>query len=294
MKSTAYALQEAWVSLRRGGRSAVMSIGTIAIAFLTLGGFLLASANLQAVVERWASAAEMSLYLSDAIDEASRQALIAELTDHPAVAGVEFVAKEQALERFRTDFPELGEIVFAGDNPFPASLEVRLKTDPASAGAAEAMAARLAERPGVVDVRYDRQWLSRLLAVVTSIRLAGVAIAAVLVLGAAFTVAAVVRLSLEARREQIDIMQLVGAPFAFMRGPSIAEGTLLGGMGAVVSLILLWGLFLAVGARLSAAVEGLASIGDVRFLGLQDAAFLIAAGLVVGGLAGTVASRVVR
>jgi cell division transport system permease protein len=294
MSSIAYAFQEALVNLRRSGRSALMSIGTIAIAFLTLGGFLLASANLQAVVERWASAAEMSVYLSDTIDGASQQALIVDVSSHPAVAGVELVPKDVALERFKSDFPELRDIAVSGENPFPASIEVRLKTDPTSAGAAEALVAGLAERPGVVDVRYDRQWLSRLLAIVTSIRIAGVAIAAVLVLGAAFTVAAVVRLSLEARREEIDIMQLVGAPFAFMRGPSIAEGTLLGGTGAAVSLLVLWGLFVAVGARLSAAVEGLADIGDIRFLGFQDAALLIASGLLVGALAGVVASRVVR
>ncbi len=294
MSAVGYAFSEALVSLRRSGRSAAMSIGTIAIAFLTLGGFLLVSANLQSLVERWASSAELSVYLRDDVDDASRQALVAELSGHTAVAGVEYVSKDVALERFRRDFPELADVAESTDNPFPPSIEVRLRTDPASRGAADAMATQLTEREGVVDVRYDRQWLSRLMAIIASIRLAGVTAAAVLVLGAAFTVAAVVRLSLQARREEVDIMQLVGAPFAFIRGPSIAEGTILGSIGALLSLLILWAIFATTRDQLTAALAEWGSVGALRFLGVVEAALLVASGLVVGGLAGLVASRAAR
>lgn len=294
MKPIAYACREALVSLRRSGRSAIMSIGTIAVAFLTLGGFLLMSTNLQSVVDRWASAAEMSVFLRDDVDEASRQGLLDELRMHSAVAGVEFVSKEQALERFKVDFPELADVAVTTDNPFPPSIEVRLRTDPASTGAADAMAEQLSERDGVVDVRYDRLWLSRVLAVLTTLRVAGLAIAGVLVVGAAFTVTAVVRLSLQSRREELDIMQLVGAPFSFIRGPAIAEGTLLGGIGAVVSLVVLWGVFVTMQTPLNEAVVAWGNVGPVRFLSFVEASTLVASGLVVGGIAGLIASRSVR
>ncbi len=294
MRSLGYAFEEALVSLRRAGRSAAMSIGTIAIAFLTLGGFLLISANLQSVVERWASAAEVSVYLREDLDEDSRQALMTELAAHPGVDAVEFVSQDAALERFKTDFPELGDITESSANPFPAAIEVRLRSDSVSAQAAETLATELADRPDVADVRYDRQWLSRLLGVVAAVRIGGLAVAAMLVLGAAFTVAAVVRLSLEARRDEIDIMQLVGAPFAFVRGPFVAEGTLLGGIGAVLSLAMLWAVYAALRTQLRATVAGFANTGELRFLGLGDAILLLIAGLVVGGLAGGVASRVAR
>src|SRR5262245_26747695 len=131
MKALRYSLQEAAISLRRAGRSAAMSIGTVAVAFLTLGGFLLIATNLQRVVERWAAAAEMSIFFRDDVDEATRVALTSELQAHRAVMAVEYVSKEQALERFKADFPELGEVAeTTSGNPFPASLELRLKTDP--------------------------------------------------------------------------------------------------------------------------------------------------------------------
>jgi cell division transport system permease protein len=294
MNALGYAFREALVSLKRSGRSAIMSMGTIAVAFLTLGGFLLLSANLQSVVDRWASAAEMSVYLRDDHEASGRDALVQELQSHAAVAGVEFVSKEQALARFKVDFPELADVAAATSNPFPPSIEVRLRTDPASTGAADALAEQLAQRDGIVDVRYDQQWLSRLLAVLASIRVAGIVIAGVLMLGAAFTVTAVVRLSLQARSEELDIMQLVGAPFSFIRGPAIAEGTLLGGIGALLSLVVLWIVFSTTRSQLNAAAAAWGSVGELRFLGVGDASLLIASGLVVGGLAGLIASRTAR
>src|ERR671910_3816032 len=138
MRAIRYSLQEAFISLRRAARSTAMSIGTVAVAFLTLGGFLLAATNLQRVVEQWASAAEMSVFLRDDIDAEARAQLQADLAAHRAVAGVEYVSKEGALARFKSDFPELADISdTGGTNPFPASLELRLHTDPESTGAAD-------------------------------------------------------------------------------------------------------------------------------------------------------------
>ena len=294
MRALAYSLQEALVSMRRGGRSALVSIATIAIAFLTLGVFLLMSANLQTMASQWAEAAELSVYLDDTIDEPGRDALAAEIRAHPAVDAVELVTKDSALARFRVDFPELADVAAAGDNPFPPSLEVRLRSDPTAATAAADLAAVLMDRPGVADVRYDRGWLTRLMGAVATLRIGGLVVAGVLVLGAAFTVAAVVRLSLESRHEEVEIMQLVGAPFAFVRGPFIAEGTLLGGIGAAAAIVLLWGAYIGLRTRVQDAVTGFASVGQLGFLEVGDVVLVLLAGLLVGAAAGTVASRVAR
>jgi cell division transport system permease protein len=294
MRALSYAFEEALLSLRRSGQSAAMSVGTIAIAFLTLGGFLLVSANLQALVQRWAAAAELSIFLKDDADDSIRQTLLAETRARPGVSSVEFVSKDTALERFKTDFPELGDVAAAAENPFPASIEVRLTPDPRSAGTADAMASELASRPGVADVRYDGRWLARITTAVTAARLGGFAVAAVLILGAAFTVASVVRLSLEARRDEIDIMQLVGAPAAFIRGPFVAEGSLLGGIGAGLALAVLASLFTLGRTRIDASIASLAVAGHARFLGWSEGLLLVLAGVVLGGLAGAIATRSVR
>ena len=290
-----YALEEAWVSLRRSGRSALVSIGTIAIAFLTLGGFLLVSVNVQRSLDRWLEAAEMSVYLQDNTSEDERAALEQFLKEQPPVAAVEYVSKERALERFRADFPELRDVTEGvGENPFPSALEVRLRPGNAGDAGADTLSRDLAGRPGVADVRYDRRWLERLVGIVRTARVAGSVVAGVLLLGAAFTVAAVVRLSLYARRDELEIMQLVGAPFSYIRGPAIVEGLLLGGTGAAVALIAISVLYSSLSGWLGPDLAGLSGSTHLRFLGWFEVAIILLGGIGVGAAAGTVASRAAR
>lgn len=290
-----YAFEQAWVSLRRSGKSAIISIGTIAIAFVTLGGFLLVSVNVQRTMDRWLQAAELSVYLEDEVGDEARASLEAYLRAQRAVLEVEFITKSRALERFRADFPELGDVTESlNGNPFPASFEVRLQTGPAAEARADELARGVADRNGVADVRYDRRWLARLLAIVTGARVAGGIAAGVLMLGAAFTVAAVVRLSLHARRDEIEIMQLVGAPFSYIRGPFIVEGLLLGGIGAAVAFVAVGILFTMVGSWLGPGLAGLTGGEPLLFLGVREGAILLLGGLAVGAAAGALASRAVK
>ena len=143
-------------------------------------------------------------------------------------------------------------------------------------------------KPGVGDVRYDRQWLARLVGIVTTARLIAADWSpAILMLGAAFTVAAVVRLSLYARRDELEIMQLVGAPFSYIRGPAIVEGLLLGGIGAAVALvgdcIPVFDAVAVAGLRPRRAWPASASCGSS---GLQNSSMMLLGGVGVGAAAG--------
>ena len=142
------------------------------------------------------------------------------------------MSKADALARFKQTFGELAAAMDgAGDNPLPASIEVRLRPGPARRGARRRAGRQLRQMPGVADVRYDRQWLNRVLSAIAIIRGVGLVLGAILTIAAALTVANVVRLALYARRDELEIMQLVGAPQAFIRGPFVMEGVLQGGVG---------------------------------------------------------------
>ncbi len=289
MRALAYAWQEAVASLARARWTLLLSIATIAVAFAMLGAFRVVSGTVERVAGGWSEAAEVSVYLDDVVTEAE-QAAIRQVIDRSGVtSGVTLVSKEQALARFGAEFPELGDVTASLDaNPFPASFEVRL-SEAGMAGGADALAASLAALPGVADVRFDRQWLSRLIAVITALRTAGWIAALALVLGAATTVVAVVRLSFEARREEIGIMALVGAPVAFIRGPFVVEGAIQGALGALAAL---GGLSL-LGRALTRALGPLAAaLGNdaLRPLLWTDIAGLLAGGALVGAAAGLLAT----
>jgi len=291
----AFAFEEARASLIRGGRGAIMSVGTIAIAFLALGGFLLVTTNLQQFVRQWMESAEFSVFLRDDIQEVEREAVRTRLSGDAGVQSVDYLSKEAALERFRTDFPELADVsTTVGTNPFPASFEVRLQAGPRVADTAAALSEAVTPLDGVADVQFDRRWLERVLSLIAGIRAAGFAVTVVLLLGAAFTVTAVVRLSLHARRDELDIMQLVGAPLGFIRGPFIIEGLLLGGIGAIVALVALRIGFWLFQGWLGGAAVGVLAGGAVDFLGVSQVLLLTLAGLAVGALAGVIASRAAR
>jgi cell division transport system permease protein len=237
----------------------------------------------------------MSVYLLDTASSEERLALETFLKAQQGVAAVEYVSKERAIERFRSDFPELRDVTDGvGENPFPPALEVRLRPSSAGDAEADALARDVAAYPGVGDVRYDRKWLARLVGLVSTARYAGGLVAAILMLGAAFTVAAVVRLSLYARRDELEIMQLVGAPFGYIRGPAIVEGLLLGGIGAAVALAGIAVLYSTLAGSIGPNLAGLAGAAPLRFLGPSEFAIILLGGIGVGAAAGMVASRSVR
>jgi cell division transport system permease protein len=143
-------------------------------------------------------------------------------------------------------------------------------------------------------VRYDRRWLDRLNTVVRVVRGIGLAVIVLLAIASALTVANVVRLAVSARSEEIEIMQLVGAPLAYVRGPFIVEGFLQGGAGALAAILALWTLFVVVRARFGEAAADALGLGTLTFLPVQLALVLVVGGMVLGCLGGLVVARGMR
>ena len=291
MRALQYAIEEAVLSLRRGRQAGALSTATIALALFVLGAFLVVTANLEHLATEWGSVAEMSVYLKDDLTQDQRRAIEQELAPGDVVAAREYVSKTDALARFRQTFSDLTTTVDTlGENPLPASYEVRLQSGATAADSVDRLANRLRDTAGVADVRYDRQWLSRLLSIVTIVRRVGFGLGALLTLAAALTVANVVRLALYARRDELEIMQLVGAPTAYIRGPFVMEGVLQGGLGALIALAALTLAFFVVRGRYLTPLASAVSLSSVRFLPAEVCVLLVVGGMAVGCVGGIVAA----
>jgi cell division transport system permease protein len=292
LRALQYAFDEALASLWRGRHSGLLSTATIALALFVLGAFLLVTTNLERLGAEWSRSAELSVYLTDDVTPAQRRAIEAVLTPGDLIASRDYLSKIDALARFRQTFGDLASTMDGlGDNPLPASIEVRLQPSAGVTESVDALSAKVRGMPGVADVRYDRQWLARLLAAVAVIRGVGLALAAVLTFAAALTVANVVRLGLYARRDELEIMQLVGAPQAYIRGPFVMEGLLQGGIGALVALAVLGTVFFALRARYLAPLASALSMSAVHFLPVGLCLLVVVGGMVVGCVGGLVAAR---
>jgi cell division transport system permease protein len=267
-------------------------VATIATALVVLGALLLVTWNVERLLAQWAAAAEMSVFLRDDVTPEARAELERILLESEVVGDFEFVSKAQALSRFRRDFSGLrGVIEQVASNPFPASFEARLEPDIGDAAEVEDLALMLQGVNGVEEVRFDQTSIERLTSAVALLRGVGLAVALVLIVAAGLTVANVVRLACFARRDEIEIMQLVGAPLTYVRGPFVCEGVLQGGIGAVAALVIL-SVGFAVGeswyGETAARVLG---VGAVRFIPPTMGILLVVGGMAVGCAGGLVAAR---
>ncbi|HEY7409614.1 MAG TPA: permease-like cell division protein FtsX [Vicinamibacteria bacterium] len=281
LRAVAYFLQEAAQSLWRSRLIGALSVGTIAISLFLLGAFLAVASNLAEVVDRWTRKVQVTIYLRDGVDPRDRDALVERLRQDPAVEMVEATSRDEALARFRAMFRDLAALPEdLGTNPFPASLEATLK--PGHHGEAELRRlhdAFRAER-GVEEVQYDLLWIQRLGTAVRLVRGLAAVMGFVLLLAGVFTISNVIRLTVYARQDELDIMRLVGATPSYVKGPFVMEGMIQGALGGLLAVGLLWVAFQAVARDVVAASDLLGRA--VVFLPATLCAALVLAGMAMG------------
>ncbi len=281
-------LADAVLSARRAWRTTLLALVVITTAVLVLSLSLSFSVGVRMALTRLAASAELSVFLADGASDADQSRIADMLRAHRAVEGVRFVTRTEALERFTAAFPDLAGGIRDDITALPLSFDVTLRSG--AAPDVESLAAEVRALPSVSDVRYDQQWIERLERIGRAVSRAGLALGLLLVLAAWTMLYAVVRLSYVARRDEIDILYLVGAPLSAIRGPFVLEGVLQGVLGAVVGLITLRVLLPLVSVRLTAASTGL-GFDVVPEITLGITSLIVAASGAAGALAAAMALR---
>lgn len=278
-RALAYFFDEALQSLWRSRFIGALSVGTIAVSLFVVGAFLAVASSLGEVVARWTQKVQVTFYLEDDVEDRIRKSLEDRLKADPAIESVDLVSRAQALERFKSLFRDLSTLPDdLGQNPFPASFEVTLKSGHHSKEEVTRLVAAYEGAPGVEEAQYDLLWIERLATGVRLVRGAGALLGGVLVLASVFTISNVIRLTVYARQDELDIMRLVGATRAYVKGPFVVEGMLQGGIGGLLALGLL-----ALALRVLARDAAMAS----ELLGRTSIAVspTLALTLVLGGMA---------
>ncbi len=227
-----YFLREAFRSLFRNSLLSLASVAIITIALLLFGLFFLFIANLQHLGELAWEQVEIRVFLEQGYK--NPQTVGQQLAALPGVKNVTFIPKEEGaifLEKI------LGEknLFSAEENPLPDCYRLSLT------GTAEpaAIARQAASLPGVEEVVYG-QAFTRFLRLVLRLGLVvGVVLLCLTVLGVLYLVINTIQLTVFARRQEIEIMKLVGATNAFVRWPFFLEGIILGLGGAMLASVLL-------------------------------------------------------
>jgi cell division transport system permease protein len=287
-----YVVNAAWQGFWRNPVMSVASTFTVALMLLLFAFFLIADRGLQSAVSLLESKVELVSYLSDDSTVSQILELKGRIEQDPAVSSVTYVSKDEALKRLQElseQRADLGPVEDIGINPLPASLEVKLASAQDSRRVADELRAEIGS--GVVTEVVDNpQVVDKLLTITRVLSFGGFAVLGMMLLVALFVIVNTIRIAVHARRDEIEIMKLVGATDWFVRWPFILEGMLVGAFGAGVALV---GLTAAAGPVTNALIGFLdilpVSLGQ-NFIG-QLAAGVLGFALLVGAGGATISVR---
>jgi cell division transport system permease protein len=230
------AFRDAFGHLARAKTRHVVSFTVLVLSFLMAGLFLSLSNNLRQRARVLSRDVAVIIYLKGGTTEEERSAVEQQARVSPLVVSVRSVGPEEAAARFIEEFPELKDVLDnLGENPLPASIEATLR-DPA---APEAPVVRLMNElralPGVEDIQFNRRWADRIRALGRLSDVVGLFVGGLLVLVSIAVVSGAVRLNILGRREEIDMLHLVGATNGYIRSPFLLEGLILGAAGGAAA-----------------------------------------------------------
>jgi len=239
-----YFLREAFLSLRAHQASTVIGIVTTAFTLTSFGTFLLLYHNVHNLIGRVQTNIQIIVYPKDDIEPKMLHDLKKSLQAESGIDSVTLTSKKDALQDFKKQFPDETYLLDGlGASPFPASLVLNLANTIPSTDVISNLVNRLQQNPHVERVRYNRDWIERLTLVITYMEVGALIVGGVLALASITIIANTVQLAFYTRKEEIEILRLIGGTNLFISIPYLIEGAVIGGLGGGIAIGFLRGGF---------------------------------------------------
>ncbi len=221
-----------------------VTVGTITLALLIVALFLLLVVNLENAADSWSERVQVTVYFDRDLTPKEQTDLKNRIQALPGTANVTWVGHDEALKRFKGRLKGQ-ETLLEGvsSDVLPTSFEIALKKQSRSSEAVEAYVSRLKTVPGIGEVQYGEEWVRRFNTFLTFMRLVGALVGGFLLVAVVFIVSNTIRLTIYARRDELEVMALVGATRLFIKMPFLIEGVLQGLAGGLLSLLLLLAIY---------------------------------------------------
>lgn len=248
--------------------------------------------NINAVSYSWESTLQASLFLKDSVSAQQGQLLAAKIGHYNDVAVTSYISREQSLSEFKTLSGFSQALDLLDSNPLPAVITI-VPVRGIERQRLDALVTQLGKLPEVEVAKLDREWLERLYAVLALVERLVLVIAGVLGLAVVVIVGNTVRLDIEAKRVEIEVMKLIGATDGFIRRPFLYTGLWYGLIGGVIGWLLVFGAVWALSSPAQTLSDLYASDYQLKGLSWDATLVMFASGIVLGGLGAwwTVARR---
>lgn len=278
-----YFIRRALLNMRQWPFLCSASVLTMAVALATVATFFLVVMNVQQMASKWSEDLQVVAYLEKAPSAKQLSTLLSKLRNFPEISEVKHVSQKEAMKRFRLRLGEDAELLDGVDNDIlPASLEISLDNRFRNRAGVDQVVKRLEQSVGIDDIRYGQDWLDRFESFVGLLQIVSLILGSFLLFAALFIVSNTIKLTLYARRDELEIMALVGATLRFIKIPFLLEGALQGLLGGLFSLM-----FLSVAFKFF-LVQVLRSFWltpagiDLIFLDMNQQLILVASGILLG------------
>lgn len=278
-----FVLRRVGSSLWRLRWNHLLTASAMAVTLFVFGSFMLVQVNLHQLLNGWGEQIQITAYMNKNLTAGEIAAVQARLQGWPEVERVRLVTQEQAWLDFQTALgSQSGLLEGLPRDVLPASLEISLKPAQRDSPNVEQLAARLRNEREFTSVEYPQEWVERLGLILLAVEWAKWGLGGLLFLATFFIVGSAVKLALLARREEIEIMQLVGASAELIQAPFMLEGMIQGLTGGFLSLALLWGLFWFAQNEFPTFAGFMAPLVRPQFLDLTNILFILSVGWLLG------------
>jgi len=278
-----YYVRTAADGLRSSPVTSLVAVATIATTLLVIGAFGLVLKQMGGLLEGVGEDLTVTAYLAAPLSDRAARELATRVSTLEGVASVEVVTREEALRRFESAAGDrAGLLDGLVENPLPASLEIALVPGERTREGIDRLAEALLRLPGIVEVGHGQEWVETYGRVLSGLRAVSAALGAVLALAALLIVANTIRLAVYARRDEVEILALVGASRGFIGTPFVLEGLLQGTAGALLAVALLWVVFRVAAALLATSLTFLIGHSEPVFFSGAEVAVFVLGGAVLG------------
>lgn len=240
LEKVRYFIRRAIRNMRQWPLLCTAAILTMAVALATVATFFLIVVNIEQLAANWTREIQVIAYLEKPPASKELPTLIKQLKEFTEVDGVTYVSPADAMKRFKKRLSDEASLLDGAKRDLlPASFEIELKAEFRNQSGIDQVLEKLDNLLEVDDLRYGQKWLERFNSFVEMLRFICLILGGFLIFAALFIVSNTIKLTLYARRDELEIMALVGATMRFIKIPFLLEGALQGLLGGIVSLLFL-------------------------------------------------------